>query len=469
MKKILLSLLSILCFHTSPSQIPQLWGSMSIGGSFGIGGIIKINGDGTGYNMEYVCTGGLNGGSIQSSLFPISSTLLYGNSTSGGSYSKGDIFSYNPATKNYTSLFSLDTIYGYYPRGPIIKASNANSLFGMTGNGGASDKGVFYEFNLSNNTYIKRHEFGTITGSLPLGGAMQSTVNNKIYGMTTSGGANNGGVIFSYDIPTTTFSIVHDFSFFTGWTPFGTLRQASNGLLYGMAFGGGTGGYGVIFSLDPITNAYTVIHNFNGTDGSAPWAQLIEVSGILYGCTSQGGVNNNKGVIFKYQISNNTYTKLYDFDTPTGASPYGNVIMASDGNLYGCTNSGGANSLGVIYKFNLTTNAYTVIYTGTFALGGFPYADLIEYSGATPVYEIDKKENVISIFPNPTHRAINIEVNNFNKPTTLILTNVLGQEVMQIPLTVPALQMEIDLIPGLYFYTTNTFSSHNSGRLVVTY
>ncbi|MBK7965535.1 MAG: hypothetical protein IPK10_09730 [Bacteroidetes bacterium] len=210
---------------------------MSLGGSFGIGGIIKINGDGTGYSMEYVCTGGINGGSIQSNLFPISSTLLYGNSTSGGSFSRGDIFSYNPATNTDTSLFSLDSVYGYYPRGPIIKASNANSLFGMTGNGGISDKGVFYEFNLINNTYTKRHEFGTITGALPNGGVMQSTVNNKIYGMTTSGGANNGGVIFSYDIPTTTFAIVHDFSFMTGWTPFGTLRQASNGLLYGMAFG----------------------------------------------------------------------------------------------------------------------------------------------------------------------------------------------------------------------------------------
>lgn len=467
MKKILLSLLSILLTLSSFSQIPELWGSMSLGGSFGIGGIIKINGDGTGYNMEYTCTGGINGGSIQSNLFPISSTLIYGNSTSGGSYSRGDIFSYNPATSVYTSLFSLDSVYGYYPRGPIIKASNANSLFGMTGNGGTSDKGVFYEFNLTNNSYTKRQEFSTINGALPNGGVMQCTVNNKIYGMTTSGGANNGGVIFSYDIPTTTFSIVHDFSFFTGWTPFGTLRQASNGLLYGMAFGGGTGGYGVIFSFNPNNNNYSVVHNFNGIDGSAPWCQLIEVGGILYGCTTQGGVNNNKGVIFKYQISSNTMTKLHDFDTPTGASPFGNVMMASDGNLYGCTNSGGANSLGVIYKFNLATNAYSVIYTGSFTSGGIPYADLIEYSGATPVNEIDNKENVISIFPNPTHRTISIQVNNFTQPTTLILTNVLGQQVMQIPLTVPALQMEIDLSPGLYFYSLASSSSRSVGRLMV--
>ncbi len=466
MKKALLSLFSILITLSASSQIPELWGSMALGGPFGIGGIIKINGDGTGYSMDHACTGLLNGGSIQSNLLPINSTLLYGNSTSGGLNAVGDIFSYNPGTNDYTTLYSMDSLSGYYPRGPIIKASNNNSLFGMTNNGGLFDKGVFYEFNLTNNTYTKRHDFDITSGQLPNGGVMQSTVNNKIYGMTTSGGTNSGGVIFSYDIPTTTFSIVHDFSFFTGWTTFGTMRQASNGLLYGMAFGGGAGGYGVIFSLDPTNNNYTVVHNFNGTDGSAPWCQLIEVGGILYGCTTQGGVNNNKGVIFKYQISNNTMTKLHDFDTPTGASPYGNVMMASDGNLYGMANSGGTNSLGVIYKFDLTTNTYTVIYNGSFASGGLPYADFIEYSGATPVNEIDKKENVISIFPNPTSGTINIQVNNFTKPSTLIFTNVLGQEVMQIPLTEPALQLELDLTPGLYFYTT-TSSSRSAGRLVV--
>jgi uncharacterized repeat protein (TIGR03803 family) len=143
------------------------------------------------------------------------------------------------------------------------------------------------------------------------------------------------------------------------------------------------------------------------------------------------------------------------------------VMMATDGNLYGCTNSGGANSLGVIYKFNLTTNAYTVIYAGSFALGGIPYADLIEYGGATSVQEIDKNENIVSIYPNPSQGNINIQVSNFTRPTTLIFTNVLGQEVMQIPIITPALQIEIDLASGLYFYSTTSSLSRSAGKLVV--
>ncbi len=75
MKKALLSLFSILITLSASSQIPELWGSMALGGPFGIGGIIKINGDGTGYSMDHACTGLLNGGSIQSNLLPINSFM----------------------------------------------------------------------------------------------------------------------------------------------------------------------------------------------------------------------------------------------------------------------------------------------------------------------------------------------------------------------------------------------------------
>jgi uncharacterized repeat protein (TIGR03803 family) len=92
-----------------------------------------------------------------------------------------------------------------------------------------------------------------------------------------------------------------------GFTPFGNLIEATDGLLYGMAFGGGTTGYGTIFSFDPSNNDYVVIHNFNGTDGSAPFASLIQGDdGLLYGCTSQGGANND-GIIFSIDGRNSIY------------------------------------------------------------------------------------------------------------------------------------------------------------------
>lgn len=466
MKNLLRLLLLLVCIAgTASSQIPELWGAMSLGGSFGLGGIIKIKGDGSGYVMDYGCTGGTSGGSIQSNLLPQSPTLLYGSSTSGGTQAKGDIFSYNPYTKNYTMLYSMDTLSGYYPRGPLCRAANGK-LYGMTNNGGIYNKGVFFEFNPVNNQYTKIHDFDITTGQLPNGGVIEAAANNKIYGMTTSGGLNSSGVIFSYDYTSNTFAVVYDLTFSNGFAGFGTLNQAGNGLLYGMAFGGGSLGYGVIFSLNPTTNNYTVLYNFNGADGAAPMGQMVEDGGTLYGCTSQGGTNN-KGVIFSYSISGNTFTKLHDFDVTMGSSPYGGVMRASDGKLYGMTLNGGVNNLGAIYSYNLSTNVYTKIYDGSFASGGIPYADLIEYSGPTALAEPVSQEPTLLLSPNPSKGDITIRHSGFVNDFVVQIVDVLGKKVCELPVTTATTNLTLNVKPGIYFYFSSEDANRRCGKLII--
>ena len=43
----------------------------------------------------------------------------------------------------------------------------------------------------------------------------------------------------------------------------GSLIQASDGKLYGMTSHGGSNGYGVIFSFDPSTSTYTKLKDFD--------------------------------------------------------------------------------------------------------------------------------------------------------------------------------------------------------------
>jgi len=77
-----------------------------------------------------------------------------------------------------------------------------------------------------------------------------------------------------------------------------------NGILYGTTVqGGGTGcggdGCGTLFSLDPASGAERVLYSFCSRtgckDGASPESALIDVKGILYSTTESGGVNTACG------------------------------------------------------------------------------------------------------------------------------------------------------------------------------
>ena len=122
--------------------------------------------------------------------------------------------------------------------------------------------------------------------------------------------------------------------------------------LYGMTRDGGSTDHGVIFSFDPATSTYTKLQDFDYTNGGDPYGSLIQASdGKLYGMTSGGG-NNGYGVIFSYNPVTSAYSKLIDFDYVNGAYPQGSLIQATDGKLYGMTYGGGSNDYGVIFSYN---------------------------------------------------------------------------------------------------------------------
>jgi len=127
------------------------------------------------------------------------------------------------------------------------------------------------------------------------------------------------------------------------------LVEDTKGNLYGTTSQGGvTGGAcgslgcGVVFKLD-TTGKETVLYSFAGepTDGADPMAGLIlDVSGNLYGTTSQGGTSNF-GTVFKLDTTGKQ-TVLYSFTgKPTdGADPMASLVLDAAGNLYGTTAAG---------------------------------------------------------------------------------------------------------------------------------
>lgn len=290
--------------------------------------------------------------------------FLWGTSTNGGLYSNGVLFQFDPGTSTLVSQFNFDsTATGKNPTGSLVKAIDGK-LYGLTINGGSGNQGVLFQYDPFTSTFTKKVEFSlasVVNGTKPTGQLLQAA-DGKLYGMTILGGASNKGVIFQYDPLTSVFTKKIDFEGTTnGATPKGSLIQGADGKLYGMTSAGGNSNKGVIFQYDPSTSVLTKKFDFTGfTTGAEPHGELLYASdGNLYGMTRLGGASG-KGVLFQYNLNTSTFTKKLDFNgTDKGAEPYGSLIQGGDGKLYGMTEDGGANNVGVIFQYDIATSTYT--------------------------------------------------------------------------------------------------------------
>ena len=115
-----------------------------------------------------------------------------------------------------------------------------------------------------------------------------------------------------------------------GNTLYGSLIQATDGKLYGTTLYYGANAQGVIYSFDLSTNIYTVLHNFNVMSGSplVYKSQLIQANdGKLYGTIEQlDSITSHFGSIYSFDIISNTYTDLFNFDHTNGADPKRGLI-----------------------------------------------------------------------------------------------------------------------------------------------
>jgi uncharacterized repeat protein (TIGR03803 family) len=136
-------------------------------------------------------------------------------------------------------------------------------------------------------------------------------------------------------------------------------------VVYGMTSDGGVNGNGVIYSYNLKSHKYTVLHTFgavdangNNSDGAYPGVALtLGPDDVLYGMAQFGGPNGN-GTIFKITASGN-FTALHTFSAldanahnQDGANPLRTIVVGSDGNLYGTTRLGGTNTCGTLPALN---------------------------------------------------------------------------------------------------------------------
>jgi uncharacterized repeat protein (TIGR03803 family) len=130
-----------------------------------------------------------------------------------------------------------------------------------------------------------------------------------------------------------------------------------------------------LFAALARAQTYTDLFDFDGTNhgccSTMPGVLAQGRDGNLYGTTLQGGANS-RGTVFKATLSG-AVTVLHSFNVTDGLNPQGGLSLATDGNFYGSTQGGGTHSAGTIFKIT-PTGTHTVLYNfANSSDGGFPH------------------------------------------------------------------------------------------------
>lgn len=425
----------------------------------------------------------------------------------------------NTSSAQHTMLLAFTgtsgAVPGAIPQGDQNLLAVGSYFYGMTQGGGSSGLGVVFKVKPDGTGYATLLDFtGISNGSRPNGSLYSD--GTFLYGMTSTGGANDLGTIFKIMPDGTGYAKLMDFaSTGTGSNPKGSLI-AEGGFLYGVASGSifkikpdgtgfailaspnavgslvsdgtyfyamGTAGVaGEIFKIKHDGTGFTSLMSFvAATSGGYPMGSLIYDGTFLYGMTE--GSTKNNGTVFKIKPDGTGYINLKTFGGIDGRNPRGSLLL--DGtDLYGMTRDGGTKNYGTIFKVN-TSGVSSTVFDFTGFPGSFPTGSLISdgtylygmTTGGGPLgatqgtifrYQIsttgineNNLANDIAIYPNPTTSLLNIKV---KEKSQITLVNTLGAIVKTETIKGLSTIDISDLNAGVYFVniTDGITSSHSS-------
>ena len=287
---------------------------------------------------------------------------IYGTTYLGGSEFRGTIFQMTPAGA-ITTLHNFVSPEGNGPQGGLSMGLDGN-FYGTTYQGGAHSAGTIFQIT-PGGTFTTLYSFSnTGDGAFPHTPPVPAPDGN-LYGTTATG----------------TASVVYKITPAGVFTKLATLPAESDGALvlgadgkfYGTTLHGGTFNGGIVFSVT-TQGVLKTVFNFDNPTGSSPYAGLMLASdGNFYGTTSVGGTGGS-GVVYKLTPAGG-YTVLFNFSTSApanGSEPEVGLVQGSDGFLYGVTSGGGANSFGALFTLKTNGSSFQVLYSFDKTHGAIP-------------------------------------------------------------------------------------------------
>lgn len=389
----------------------NLYGTAEQGGTgqycyyYGCGTVFELTHSSTGWTEStiYSLTGLDDGDTpISGVVFDAAGNMYV---TGAGYYGYGGLFELSPSGSSWTetTLYTFNSsLYG--PEGAVVLDPAGNVYGAAFGGGNLTDCnkagcGAIYEVSHGSSGWTESTIYEFTGGSD--GAAPYATLLRKSSGVlytTTYDGANGVGSVFELASVSGRWkgTTLYDFpALVEGAHPYGGLLADGQGNYYGTTTSGGTStscgyytGCGTVFKLTPSGSGWTetVLYSFTGTngDGAYPTGNLIlDSEGNLYGTTQYGGISNyclggldQCGIAYKLSPNGNgtwTETVIHQFASGTndGGNPAYGLVMDSLGNLYGTTGAGGTYGIGTAFELSPSAG-------GTWTL------TLLHSFGATP-------------------------------------------------------------------------------------
>ena len=385
MKKIIILALG-LGFLTNAFTQGELWGVSQRGGDFGAGSVYKLDEDGQNPTTVHTYNFDFAGMEPKDMNLAEWNGVLYGTTFQGGTNRRGVLFSYDLNTQVYTILHNFDEeTTGNNPSGSVVVTNG--KVFGTTWYGGPNGtSGTLFAYDITLDSLYLVEDFD---GVLTSGGSVSMMVasDGNIYGGMQSFGAFGDGLIFKLNPVTEVFSILYELDndgLGDGLQPENNLLEAEPGILYATTEFGGAHNNGVLYAFDYTTSTFTKLFDFNDdTDGRTPTGSLAYDGSKLYGVTDDGGnYGSNYGLLYSFDLSTNLFDTLFNFYPNSGYNPDGGVFYDGNGLLYGTVERGDAtNDDGAIFTYDIATNTYTVkVNFGFSDFGSLPTGNLVQAS-----------------------------------------------------------------------------------------
>jgi uncharacterized repeat protein (TIGR03803 family) len=333
-----------------------VYGTTSYGG-IGYGTVFKVNSDGSAFTNLHVFNGTTGKSPVCRLL--LAGKMLYG-TTVDLSLGNGTVFAIGIDGKGFTNLHFFNDDDGSAPYGGLVLSNGR--LYGTTKYGGIPGRGTVFSVNVDGSGFTNLHSFNGSEGANPAAGLV--LLGNLLYGTTFTGGSWAAGTIFAIRTDGTGLTTLYNFTGDSdGAGPQCDLVLLGN-TFYGTASGRGDFEAGTMFALNSDGSYFRTLHSFTRTsyDGGWPDSGLTSLGNSLYGVAFSGGSGGN-GTVFTINTDSTDFAILHSFSplyppnsaystNADGSNPFGALAVAGD-HLYGTASNGGMFGGGVVFSISL--------------------------------------------------------------------------------------------------------------------